>query len=211
MRRIIKSTGKVLGLMIWSFLLFGWMVCGEEPKNLLTNPGFEKIRPFTAPKKLQGIIEATERPEGWSIGSGSYPGKLTVIYDVETSHGGSKYVKIENKPGDRKIYVLFAGTGFNRPVQVSPDKKYVIKVWVKGEGSIGIIAYGFTGLNFIHAFVSKRMQVNSPDAWKEYKFEFDTNESKEDVSGLQVAFTVGGTLYLDDAYFAPLPENKKTE
>jgi len=53
--------------------------------------------------------------------------------------------------------------------------------------------------------------VNSPDAWKEYKFEFDTNESKEDVNGLQAAFAVDGTLYLDDACLAHLPVNKKTE
>ncbi len=203
MGKILKMTWGVMALAV---LFSGQLLWGEERANLLKNPGFEKIKPFTVPERMKGIIEATEIPEGWSIGSGSYPGKLTVIYDVETSHGGSRYIKLENKPTPaRKTYVLFAGAGHNRPVRVTPGKKYLIKVWVKGEGSIGIIAYGFTGRTFIHAFGSGRMQVNSPDEWKEYKFEFDTKESDKDINGLQPAFSIGGTLYLDDAYMGVLP------
>lgn len=203
MNKILRG---VVGLMVLGFLLSGEILRGEEAKNLLENPGFEKIKPFTVSEKLQGIIEATEMPEGWSIGSGSYPGKLTVIYDVETSHGGSKYIKIENKPAPgRKTCVLFAGVGHNRPVRVSPDKKYVIKVWAKGKGSIGITAYGFSGMKFVHAFWSGQIQVKNPDEWKEYKFEFDTKESEKDINGLQAAFSIGGILYLDDAYLGVLP------
>jgi len=195
-----------LGLIALGFLLPGSILRAEETGNLLRNPGFEEIIPWTPRKALQGIIEATEMPRGWSIGGAPYPGKLTVIYDVETSHGGSRYIKLENKPAPgRKTYVLFAGTGHNRPIRVTPGKKYLIKVWVKGEGRIGIVAYGFTGRRFIQAFSSGLMKVKSPDDWKEYKFEFDTKKNEKDVNGLQAAFSIDGTLYLDDAYLGLMP------
>jgi len=202
MNRILRIA---LGVMVLGFLLPGSILRAEEAGNLLRNPGFEEIVPFTVPEGWQGKVEATEMPKGWIVPPSS-PGKLTVIYDVETSHGGSRYIELENKPAPgRKTYVLFAGTGHNRPVRVSPDKKYVIKVWVKGEGSIGIVAYGFTGRRFIHAFASGLTKVNSPDRWKEYKFEFDTGKSKKDINGLQAAFSIDGTLYLDDAYLGLMP------
>lgn len=96
MKKIFKYAGGVLGLVVLGVLAFAQVVHGEEAKNLLKNPGFEEVKPFTVPEKWQGKAEITEMPTGWGINFG-YPGNLTVIYDAITSHGGTKYVRLSRK------------------------------------------------------------------------------------------------------------------
>ncbi len=204
MRKNIISLGLVLSL------LMAWQVIrAEESENLLKNPSFEDIEPYTVPEKWQDRVKATEMPKGWGINFWAYPGNLTVIYDAITSHSGSKYVKVEGYRTRRQGGSHFFYT--ERPA-VSPDKKYVIKVWAKGKGSITLGFYGYSkpsmGGRFIPGFASGWIEVNNPDEWKEYKFEFDIKSNPE-IKAVSVYFGVVGTIYLDDAYFAPLPVEKK--
>jgi len=206
MKGMLKNTGKILGLILFSSLLAGNILRAEEAKNLLSNPGFENIEPFTVPEQWQGKVEASEMPKDWIVPPSS-PGKLTVIYDAITSHGGSKYVKLEPLTAR---WTSFRGKGKNWQIPVSPNKRYVVKVWAKGNGSIAISMYGYSkrrGGKFIPGFGSGWMEVNSPDNWKEYKFEFSTS-SKPKIKSTTVTFSTKGTIYLDDAYFAPLPANE---
>ncbi|MCD6218915.1 carbohydrate binding domain-containing protein [Candidatus Calescamantes bacterium] len=196
----MKSHLIALGLVL-SLLMIGQIVRGGEPQNILENAGFEDIKPYTVPEKWRGKIEATEVPKEWGINT-TYPGKLTVIYDAITSHGGSKYIKLE-KDKPRKTVALM-GVGKNWMIPVSSGKKYLIKIWAKGEkkekGSLTILAYGYSKKAFLKALSSEEMKV-SPE-WKEYKFEFTPFEGMVSTT---IAFHVKGIVYLDDAYFAPLP------
>ncbi len=203
-RNLLRKLGMFAGV---SLLLMGQIVRAEEPQNLLKNAGFEEIVPYTVPEKWQGKIEATEMPKGWGINI-AYPGKLTVIYDAITSHGGSKYIKLETERAGKQGGEHFVGGGVRPPV--NPDKKYLIKVWAKGKGAINLGVYGYSvarprGGKFIPGFGSGWMQVNSPEEWKEYRFEFST-KSKPKIKSVAVYFSITGTIYLDDAYFAPLPD-----
>ena len=195
-----------MGLLALGLLVMGQMVWAGEPKNLLKNAGFEKIEPYTVPQRWKGKLEATERPKKWGVVNvgGSY-GKLTVIYDAITSHGGSKYIRLESDS------MAFWGGGIRPPV--NPDKKYLIKIWAKGKGAINIGAYGYStpgprGGKFVSSTGSGWMEVKNADKWKEYKFELST-KSKPDIKSIMIVFTIKGIVYLDDAYFAPLPEEGK--
>jgi len=190
--------------LVLSLLMMGQVVRAAEPQNLLKNAGFENIEPYTVPEKWQGKMEATEMPTGWRICGWAYPGNLTVIYDAITSHGGSKYVKVDGYRTRRQGGSHF----FNvERFAVSPDKKYVIKVWAKGKGDILLGVYGYSKPSLAAKFIpsgiaSGWMQVTKD--WKEYKLEFDT-KSKPDIKGISIYFAIVGSVYLDDAYFAPLP------
>ena len=50
--------------------------------------------------------------------------------------------------------------------------------------------------------------MSNANDWKEYKFEFNA-KSKPEIKSITVVFSVTGTIYLDDAYFAPLPEEER--
>ncbi len=199
MKKAIIALGLALSLM-----MTGQAIRAEEAGNLLKNPGFEDIEPYTVPEKWQQRAKAPEMPTWWGINLWAYPGNLTVIYDAITSHSGSKYVKVEGyrtrKQGGAHLFYT------ERPA-VSPDKRYIIKVWAKGKGAISLGFYGYSkawgGGKFIPGFGSGWMEVNSPDNWKEYKFEFDV-KSKPEIKALSVYFGVTGTIYLDDAYFGVL-------
>jgi len=198
--------------LVLSLLMLGQVVRAAEPQNLLKNAGFENIEPFIInnPKYRNVLPGVTEMPKGWGINYSAYPGKLTVIYDAITSHGGSKYVEMESEGYRTRKQ---GGSHFlNRErFAVSPDKKFAIKIWAKGEGVVNLGVYGYSKPRrgkFIPGFGSGWMEVNSPDEWKEYKFEFNT-KSKPNIKSVLVYFAVAGTIYLDDAYFAPLATEAK--
>ncbi len=199
--------------LVLSLLMMGQIVRAEEPQNLLKNAGFEEIVPYiiSEPKYRDALPGVTEMPKGWGINYSAYPGKLTVIYDAITSHGGSKYVKMESKGYKTRKQggSHFVGGRF----ALSPDKRYVIKIWAKGEGGIGLGTYGYSvprprGGKFIPGFGSGWMEVKNTDKWQEYQFEFDP-KTKPEIKSVMVYFAVAGTIYLDDAYFAPLPTGAK--
>jgi len=210
MRRNIMVLGLALSLLLMGQTV---RVGAAEQENLLRNAGFEEIVPYTInePKYRDALPGVTEIPKGWGINYSAYPGKLTVIYDAITSHGGSKYVKMESEGyrtrrqgGSHFVQGRFA---------LSPGKKYVIRIWAKGEGGINLGVYGYSmprGGKFIPGFGSGWMEVNSPEKWQEYQFEFDP-KTKPDIKGVAIFFAVAGTVYLDDAYFAPLPKEENPE
>ncbi len=195
MKKTGKRTGKILGLVVWGLLVSAQVVHGEEAKNLLTNPGFEEIKPFTVPEKWQGKIEATEMPKGWGINFG-FPGKLTVIYDAIASHGGSKYIRLSREEKGKSIAFTEAGRWGAAARKANPGEKYSVSIWAKGKGTMAILAYMYTPHRaFKFSRASKRMEVSS-EKWKEYKFEFTVPEG---MGYFTPAFHINGTVDLDDA------------
>ena len=50
--------------------------------------------------------------------------------------------------------------------------------------------------------------MSNANDWKEYKFEFNA-KSKPEIKSKPVVFYIKGIIYLDVAYFAPLPEEER--
>jgi len=184
----------LVGLVV-SLLMLGQILGAEESQNLFKNPGFEEVKPFTVPEKWQDKVEATEIPKGWGINFG-YPGKLTVIYDAITSHGGSKYIRLSREEKGKSIAFTEAGRWGAAARKANPGEKYSVSVWAKGKGTMAILAYMYTPRRaFKFSRGSKRMEISSEE-WKEYRFEFTVPEG---ISYFTPAFHINGTVDLDDA------------
>lgn len=192
----MRNSPVIWGLVL-SLLIVGQIVRAEEPQNLLKNTGFEKIVPLviSSPKYKDALPGVDEIPKGWMIDYSAFPGMLTVMYDAETSHGGSKYIRLENK--DTKPVALL----YEKRVKVEPGKKYSFSVWAKGKGEIQMFLYTFDRKRrskYLGGIPSQWMEISSED-WKEYKFELIINN--EDVGTITPRFHIKGTVDLDDASF----------
>ena len=189
-----------LGLLISVCLLtVGTAVGTEVAQNLLENGGFEEIEPLVIPEPaFKDALPGTDEipAGGWWIYYAGYPGKLTVIYDVEASHGGSKYVKLEQT---RTVEMAFMGRRMGNKIMVAPGDRYSFSVWAKGEGQIAMIAYLYAHSAFKGSIgFTDGWQDISSEEWKEYKAELViSGEAEKIVPG----FHIKGEVDLDDASF----------
>ena len=208
---------KIISGVIALLFLMGIPAIGEEkkeePKNLIDNPGFEESEPFTVPgewKEKKKLVEATELPKEVSINQ-IYPdpGKVSVVYAPETSHGGMKYINIEGYIG------LMCGGNTRK---CNPGEKYVFSVWAKGKGKLLLYFYLFNQRMYQpqapkgNPCMSQAFDL-SGDQWQECKWEVTIPEAKDagkvdenaDItSGIVRHFAVAyhienGTVDLDDA------------
>ncbi|GEM_PF-2774324 len=163
------------------------------PENLLKNSDFEEVVKYviSEPEFKDSLPGVTEIPKGYGINYASYPGKLTVIYDAETSHSGDKYIRLEQEAA--------AGIGFmchthsTRHI-VKPGEKYSVSCWAKGTGKMHILAYAYTDVGGSFPTLDGGEIEVFPE-WKEYKWEFTV---KEGMAGFILAFHATGVVDLDD-------------
>ena len=185
----------VVNLMVIVFSCLVAVTASGENKNLLKNPGFEEIAPFVVSDKYKEKVEATEMPKEWSM-SFTYFGKLVVICDPETSHGGINYIKLKK---EGKTYVVLIEAGKYSPAhprKCRTGEKYSASIWAKGEGKLWILAYMYQehrGFKFSRG--SSSLEISSNE-WKEYKVEFTIPEQ---ITGFILSWHVNGTIDIDDA------------
>jgi len=196
----MKRNLLVLELML-SLLVTGQIVKAEESQNLLKNAGFEKIIPLVipSPKYKNALPGVDEIPKEWMIDYSAFPGMLSVMYDVENSHGGSKYIRLAGK--DAKAVALL----HEKRVSVVPGKKYSFSVWAKGKGRMRMVVFTFDRKRkrkYLGGISSEWMDI-SAEAWKEYKFEFTIPDK---VGTVTPRFHIKGTVDLDDASFRLLTD-----
>jgi len=179
-------------LFLWTG---GQAVRAEELKNLLTNPGFEEIAPLVIgePAFKDSLPGVTEMPKGWMINYSAYPGMLTVMYDPENSHGGMKYIRLEQT---KKVMVALMGSA----APVKTGEKYLFSIWVKGKGRIALTVYTYNPKGFVGSIGGEWMDVSSAE-WKEVKAELVIPEDRERIVS---AVHVEGSVDCDDARLVPL-------
>jgi hypothetical protein len=175
----------------------------EDFGNLLSNGGFEEIEPLVIVETayLDALPGVDEVPAGWMIDYSAMPGMLTVIYDVETSHRGAIYVRLENRGGmdGREVSFLYNKSR----VPVEGGKRYVLSVWAKGKGRIELLFHCLGRQDkeewnkTVGLATSEKLAVSSEE-WKEYTFECVLPENAGNGTP---RFNIAGVVDLDDAAF----------
>lgn len=179
-------------IIIGIFIGFtGWMILPANGENIMKDPGFENS-PDGGLKVWNGVL--------WAI-NGTYPGKAEVITAKDRARTGEKLLGMEFKkePGVQNDFmIVFDSCGY----PVIKNKKYVLKLWVRGGGEIGIGVQRYDkggkwmpplpdqGTDFI--------PVNNPGEWKEISHSYIP---KEDDSTLMFNILARGKIDVDDASF----------
>jgi len=172
-------------------LLMALQGFGQEPEELIENGGFEGIVPYVVNEIHKEVFrDVKEIPKGWTMNV-AYPGKLTVIYDAETAHGGSKFIRLEQS--------MPPGVGFYHLDRkaVLPGEKYSISIWVKGKGQFILRAYSYDDKVSLGTIGDRIVDVASEE-WVKYTTSFTISES---VKYICPAFHATGIVDIDDTSF----------
>ncbi|MFA6175540.1 MAG: carbohydrate binding domain-containing protein [Phycisphaerae bacterium] len=190
-----KKNNKWSSLACCFVLATGYAAAANEAENLVENPGFEVVHPYTVPEKLKDLFVASEIPDNWGPNPNN-PTKLVIVSDAEASHGGSNSVKIEPIDSESKATSALA---YSTRFKVLAGDKYSLSVWAKGEGKLILMCYAFEPQDVaIPAIGGDRYRAISSTEWAEQKIEFTIPEGVESVAP---AFHIQGIVTLDDVTF----------
>lgn len=177
-------------LLVCSVVLCG-AAAGEEPKNLIKNPGFE----IAVPDK--------DQPQDWRVviwSSGKDKTGKAAAELTDDAHGGKKAVKIRHFEGSRNI--LLAGT-LSEPI--TGAHRFRLTFYAKVPR--GLAAYSSVYVTDAKgnklAFLIGKATTPSV-AWQEVLFEFATPADTTSVS-IYLRANGDGVLF-DDVRLEPLAE-----
>ena len=160
------------------------------PRNLLTDPGFERAR-------RTGLVYWS-KPGGWS-------GSLTVVSDRTQVRTGRRCARLDAAKARGRWWGRCLGS---RPLRITPGARYELAVWAKGRGELvlGCIEYGRRGKNKTYNYVGKDHAAPLADTWKRVVLHYQRQEP----STYRTAFYIevrgeGSYALLDDAQAALSP------
>lgn len=158
-----------------------WWVQPILGENKFVNSGFENgIDNYSIHDSSNGFYG--------TVSATSAPGEF---------HSGSGAVKLVSGTTDRSVI-----TRFSQDCVTIPGKKYVLKLWAKGDG-----------VNMAHFFVYDRTTglditpqpvplAGLSTEWKQFTYAFTAQEGQTLVRSVFYApYVIGGTVWYDDLYF----------
>ena len=171
-------------------LLFVSAGAWATPKNLLTDPGFERAR-------RAGFVYWS-RPKGWS-------GALAPVGGRSQVRTGRRCARLDAaKTRDPWWGRCLAA----RPLRITPGARYELAVWAKGRGDlvIGCLEYGRRGKAKTYNYVGKDHAAPLTETWKRFAFHYQRQEP----TTYRTAFYIevrgeGSYALLDDAQAALSP------
>ncbi len=174
-----------------------------SPANVAVNGGFEEWG--EAPGKPQDGAASPQTPDG--MPSAWLPCSTTgvIARDATVKHGGAHAVRIENTD-------VKAAVGVVQCVDVEPDTRYRINVWLKGEnvsatGGAMILVIGSSDANKADRNIwtgacsdvyKQPSPCNGTFEWKMFAFTVDMPAKAKALRMLLELRGASGTLWFDD-------------
>jgi len=191
---------------------------GEKQRSHIANGGFEQWSPLPPPRRRDALVQHVElgpdflAPDFWTPGrevSGNARRTGKVSLDKEVQHSGQSSARLENAD-PRDITVLQYSTErgpAQQPAAIRPNRRYIVRWWVKGErvekGDSGPIlmlnVISTAGGRTYRTFTSQRTPL--PDGtfdWQPQQLAFITDAAAQSVIfSFQLRWATG-TIWYDD-------------
>lgn len=181
------------------------LTLSAQEVNLMKNGGFEKIHKSTkaSNKYIMGRIKA-----GWDFGKKPI---ITLPTDWVANVGAAK-LEIVSKAADAKNvhsgnYALKMTAQKYGHIYTSGAKagKYKVSMWVKGNGTIAVVGYGYAKKRGAGSFIIMRSQKVAGEEWKQITHTFDSKKINSKAESFAFALSVAkGPVFVDDIVLTPV-------
>jgi len=168
----------------------GWLFEAEVPSNLLRNPGFED----------QGIH--------WRIDP-SYAGKIVCSIDDRSARSGRRCARLDIADAVSGRPFTF---GQGQQKALKPGTRYFVRLWVrtqefKQDGEPAAVRAGLASPGSVYASADA---LGAEQGWRCVRLfaQAQTEDLRLVVPAFVERARYRGTIWIDDAFVAPLPEKR---